>query len=75
MRLPDDRGLRFYVDGFKYTGKVKVIYIQGTDLFEVHLSDGTKIEGVYLDNLIDVIDNLVEKTSNYEQRVQREYAL
>ena len=75
MRLPDDRGLRFYVDGFKYTGKVTVIYNEGSDLFEVHLSDGTKVEDVYLDNLISVIDNLVEKSSNYEQRVQQEYAL
>ena len=74
-RLPEDKDLSFLVEGFKYTGKVKVIYNEGTDLFEVHLSDGTKIEDVYLDNLIDVIDNLVEKTSNYEQRVQREYAL
>ena len=36
---------------------------------------GTKVEDVYLDNLITVIDNLVEKTSNYEQKVKLEYAL
>ena len=74
-RLPEDKGLSFLVEGFKYTGKVKVIYNEGSDLFEVHLSDGTKVEDVYLDNLVEVIDNLVEKTSNYEQRVQQEYAL
>lgn len=74
-RLPEDQGLSFLVEGFKYTGKVKVIYNEGSDLFEVHLSDGTKVEDVYLDNLVEVIDNLVEKTSNYEQRVQQEYAL
>ena len=74
-RLPEDQGLSFLVEGFKYTGKVKVIYNEGSDLFEVHLSDGTKVEDVYLDNLVEVIDNLVEKTPNYEQRVQQEYAL
>ena len=74
-RLPDDKGLRFNVEGFKYRGVVEVIYNIGSELFEVHLSDGTKVEDVYLDNLVEVIDNLVEKTSNYEQRVQQEYAL
>ena len=28
-RLPEDRGLRFNVEGFKYTGAVEVIYIEG----------------------------------------------
>ena len=74
-RLPDDKGLRFNVEGSKYRGVVEVSYNIGSDLFEVHLSDGTKVEDVYLDNLVEVIDNLVEKTSNYEQRVQQEYAL
>ena len=74
-RLPEDQGLSFLVEGFKYTGKVKVIYNEGSDLFEVHLSDGTKVEDVYLDNLVEVIDNLVEKTTNYEQKVKQEYAL
>ena len=74
-RLPDDKGLRFNVEGFKYSGVVEVIYNIGSDLFEVHLSDGTKVEDVYLDNLVEVIDSLVEKTLNYEQRVQQEYAL
>ena len=74
-RLPDDKGLRFNVEGFKYRGVVEVRYNIGSDLFEVHLSDGTKVEDVYLDNLVEVIDSLVEKTPNYEQRVQQEYAL
>ena len=75
-RLPDDKGLRFNVEGFKYRGVVEVIYNIGSDLFDVVLPDtGTKVEDVYLDNLVEVIDNLVEKTSNYEQRVQQEYAL
>ena len=75
-RLPDDKGLRFNVEGFKYRGVVEVIYNIGSDLFDVVLPDtGTKVEDVYLDNLVEVIDILVEKTSNDEQRVQQEYAL
>ena len=33
-------GLRFKVQGFKFTGVVEVIYNAGMDLFEIHLSDG-----------------------------------
>lgn len=72
-RLPEDKGLSFSVDGFKYTGKVKVIYNEGTDLFEVHLSDGTKVDDVYLDCLVNVIDGLVERTSDYDKRVREQY--
>ena len=75
-RLPEDQGLSFQVEGFNYQGKVVVMYNAGTDLFEVILAKtGEKVEDVYLDNLVEVIDNLVEKTPNYEQRVQQEYAL
>ena len=75
-RLPEDRGLRFNVEGFKYTGVVEVIYIEGKDLFDVILTDnGTKVEDVYLDNLVSVIDGLVERTDNYQQRVEEEYGL
>lgn len=72
QRLPNDMGLSFMVDGFKYKGKVKVIYNEGSDLFEVHLSDGTKVEDVYLDCLINVIDSLVERTSDYDKRVREQ---
>ena len=75
-RLPEDRGLPFLVEDFKYQGKVKVIYNDDTDLFDVVLSgNNTKVEDVYLDNLVEVIDNLVEKTSDYKHRVEVEYAL
>ena len=64
------------VNGFKYQGCVEVIYNIGMDLFDVVLTkNGTKIEEVYIDNLIEVIDNLVEKTSDYRHRVHQEYAL
>ena len=61
QRLPDDKGLRFQVEGFKYQGTVEVVYVEGKDLFEVRLiNNGTKVEDVYLDNLVNVIDGMVE---------------
>lgn len=74
-RLPEDKGVSFLVDGFKYQGKVKVIYNEGTDLFEVHLADGTRVEDVYLDCLVNVIDSLVERTDNYQNRIEKEYGI
>ena len=74
QRLPN--GLRFHVQGFKYQGEVEVIYIEGKDLFHVTLIDNSvNVEDVYVDNLVEVIDNLVEKTTNYKQRVEEEYGL
>ena len=68
-------GLRFKVQGFKFTGTVEVIYNEGMDLFEVHLSDGRVEADVYADCLVNVIDGLVERTDNYEERVKKEYGL
>ena len=73
--LPDNRGLRFQVKGFKYQGSVEVIYNEWRDLFEVSLSNGTLVEDVYLDNLVAVIDGLVEKCDKYQERVTKEYNL
>lgn len=68
-------GLRFKVQGFKFTGTVEVIYNEGMDLFEIHLSDGRVEADVYVDCLVDVIDGLVERTDDYEKRVKKEYGL
>lgn len=75
MALPDDKGLRFYVNGFKYSGRVDVVYNDGRDLFEVSLSNGTIVEDVYLDSLVNVIDGLVERTDNYKERIETEYQI
>lgn len=72
-RLPSEKGLSFCVDGFKYHGCVKVIYNDGTDLFEIHFDDGRIEEDVYLDQLVDVIDNAVERTCDYNKRVRDQY--
>ena len=69
-------GLRFAVDGYLHQGKVEVVYNEGADLFDVVLlGNNTKVEGVYLDNLVEVIDNHVEKSFDYKHRVKVEYAL
>ena len=68
-------GLRFKVQGFKFTGTVEVIYNEGMDLFEVHLSDGRVEADVYANCLVDVIDGLVERTDDYADRVKKEYGL
>ena len=68
-------GLRFKVQGFKFTGTVEVIYNEGMDLFEIHLRDGRVEADVYVDCLVDVIDGLVERTNDYEKRVKKEYGL
>lgn len=68
-------GLRFKVQGFKFTGTVEVIYNEGMDLFEVHLSDGRVETDVYADCLVYVIDGMVERTDDYRERVKKEYGL
>lgn len=66
---------RFMVDGFLYKGRVEVVYNDGQDLFEVHLSDGRAETDVYADCLVRVIDGLVERCNDYKSRVTEEYGL
>ena len=72
-------GLRFKVQGFKFRGIVEVVYNEGSDLFDVSFikSDNVikTIDGVFFDMLISVIDNYVEKTADYKERVKVEYSL
>jgi sRNA-binding regulator protein Hfq len=74
-KLPDDKGLSFIVNGFKYQGKVTVIYDKSTDLFNVTLENGEREEGVYLDCLVNAIDSMVERCDNYKQTVECYYHL
>ena len=74
QRLPNDKGLKFQVEGFKYQGSVEIVYMEGKDLFDVVLTNnGVKVEDIYLDCLVSVVDNLVEKTSNYQRSVEDAY--
>ena len=52
-----------------------MIYNEGTDLFEVHLEDGRIEEGVYLDQLVNVIDGMVERCDNYDKRISDAYSI
>ena len=77
MAIPN--GLRFKVQGFKFRGVVEVVYNESKDLFEVSFIKRGKvvevITDVYLDMLVDVIDNKVEKTADYKERVEQTYSL
>ena len=69
-----ENGLRFNVNGFKYTGVVEVVYNAGKDLIEVRIcGTGEIVEDVYLDNLVEVIDSRVEKVENYTEVVNSTY--
>ena len=73
-------GLEFHVQGFKHTGLVRVTLNEGLDLFEVSLIDENDkivktIEHIFVDNLICVIDDAVEKCENYQERISQEYGI
>lgn len=75
---PLDNGLTFKVQGFLHKGWVKVEYNEGSDLFDIKLLSDQLIEvkfieGIYVDQLVDVIDDSVECCDNYEQRVRDKY--
>ena len=64
-----DNGLQFKVNGFKHRGYVVIEYDYGHDLFNVsylNFSNRQSLEpseGIYFDELVDVIDKKVEYTS------------
>ena len=68
-------GVRFDVHGFKFTGEVKITF----DFARSHASDKTTFKvqigddvstGVTAEELIDFIDERVEKVDNYEEAVK-----
>lgn len=79
VALPNNEGVRFNVQGYKFKGVVEVVYDEGWDLFIVRfIKDGKvidTIEEVYLDSLVQVIDDYVEKTPDYAQRVRAQYSI
>lgn len=72
-------GIRFKVTGFKFRGIVDVVYNEGRDLFDVSFIQSNKVvksmDGVYFDMLVDVIDDVVERTPDYSKRVAAEYCI
>ncbi|MDL2322765.1 hypothetical protein LJC52_02140 [Bacteroidales bacterium OttesenSCG-928-A17] len=70
----------FKVQGFIFKGWVKVMYNKGTDLFDITFLSSTmevkkEVEGIFFDELVRVIDEAVEKTNDYKNRVELEYSL
>ena len=68
-------GVRFDVQGFKFTGEVKVIYDIPLTRFNKELTFKVVIgekeyTNVLADELIDFIDERVEKVDNYEEAVK-----
>ena len=77
--LQGDEGVIFHVQGFKFNGWVKIVYDLGEDLFNLFYIDNEGVtqkiqKGIYLDELVDTIDNEVEKTADYEKRVKERYS-
>lgn len=77
-----NEGLMWHVQGYLLNGWVKVIYNYGTDAFDVFFLNNRKqlvkkVEEVYLDNLVDVIDYNVEKDGSfdYDKRVKEQYSI
>ena len=67
------------MQGFKFKGTVEVVYNEGRDLFDLSFIKRNKvvksIDGVFFDSLVEVIDDYVEKTTDYEKRVAAEYSI
>ena len=74
VALPNNEGLRFNVQGFKFKGLVEVRYNEGWDLFDVNFIKGGKVietfEGVYFDGLVETVDDYVERVPDYDKKVQ-----
>lgn len=73
-----NNGLKFQVNGYRHTGAVTV-ELTPLDEFKVSLMKQGKvikvIDGVYIDNLVQVIDEAVERVPNYENRVKQTYGI
>jgi len=74
-----NKGLTFSVNGFKHKGIVAITYNRVPDLFNVELRTRQynlkeEVTGVYIDQLIDVIDSLVEtdndQSDEYKNQVE-----
>ena len=68
-------GVRFDVQGFKFTGEVKITFdfarshASKKTTFKVQIGDDVST-GIMAENLIDFIDERVEKVDNYDEAVK-----
>lgn len=68
-------GIRFQVNGFKHMGFVEITYNLGKDLFDVKLISlknemVKEIPSIYFDDLLNVLDDAVERVDNYDKAVK-----
>ena len=73
-------GIKFSVSGFIFVGNIEIIYNEGTDLFDISFynSNGLlqkRLDDIYVDQLVDVIDENVERVPDYENKVDIFYNL
>jgi len=72
-------GLSSYVNGFKFQGKIEIVYNEGMDLFDVTFINSENVRhtlsSIYFDQLVDVIDDYVEHVPNYNEKVKETYNL
>lgn len=69
-----NKGFAFNVNGFNFKGNV-MITVNGSDLFDIYFHNRmgkvvNEINNIYLDDLIEVLDNQIEKTETYEKDVK-----
>ena len=74
------RGLQFHVQGFKVKGTVKITYMPIPDLFRIDIfpdNDTPPIiyKEVFLDQLVSLIDEAVERTDDYQKRICEELGI
>ncbi len=69
----DTLTLQFKVQGHHFSGHVRIAYDEGDDLYNIHFGHWRNrqwknietIEGVYCDQMVDVIDRKVEYVAEY----------
>ena len=66
-------GLAFKVQGFKFKGVVQIT-LNSMDLYDIEFIKAGKVKhtanGIYFDQMVDIIDNFVEYTgADYDKRV------
>lgn len=69
-----NNGMEIFVQGFLHKGFVQISLNEGTDLFEIKLLSEERelvkfIDSIYLDCLVNTLDENIEKCDNYEQRI------
>lgn len=74
-------GTQFHVRGFLLTGTVKITYDEAMDLFDIEFlpDDSAKprkaILGLYLDQLVSIIDEHVMYSKTCEKQANEEFSL